>query len=379
MSPPAWPAGVRSEKLSKVTLSGLVFAVNWEDPNLDRAALGIGPHARIATVCSGACNTFAFLLDDPDSILAFDFNPAQVWLLELKAAAYRRLDHGGMLELLGVRPSARRQSLLDDLLEWMSPAANAFWRSNRRLVDGGLLASGRYERLVRAFGSMLRVIQGRRRIRGLFEERDAAGRERFYRDSWDNWRWRLLVTVCFNRIVLARAGLNADYFRFADGTSSFGESFNRRARQVMTALPVRDNSYLAQYVLGRYLDEAHLPIWLKPENFDLIRSRIDRIDARVADVRDVFRKQTESCFDGICLSNVFELMSQADADTVIPDVARVVRPGGRVTLRNLMVPRSVPDRLSHLLALDEQASRTLHAADRSFVYRSFQVYTRPQR
>ena len=96
----------------KVGLEGLLFTMNWEDPALDRAAFELEPEARLATVCSGACNTFSFLLDDPSSILSFDYNPAQVWVLELKAACFERLDYAAMLEMYGVRPSMRRKPVM---------------------------------------------------------------------------------------------------------------------------------------------------------------------------------------------------------------------------------------------------------------------------
>lgn len=360
----------------KVGLQGLLFSMNWEDPALDRAAFELEPEARIATVCSGSCNTFAFLLDDPASILSFDYNPAQVWVLELKAACFKLLDHGEMLELFGVRPSDRRRDLLQRVLPVLSPEAMEYWTRQPWLLQRGLLNGGRYERFVGVFGALLRRLQGRRRIQGLFEERDRDGRERFYDEEWDTRRWRLLFRMFFNKSVMAHRGLNPDYFHFDDGSDSFADSFQRRARQAIVELPTRENFYLAQYVLGRYLDEVQLPEYLRPENFQPIRARVDRLDIRVGDVRTTFDELPERSLDAICLTNVFELMSEQETHTVLPRVARVLRPGGRMTLRNLMIPRSVPEELADRLKLESELSRALHRQDRSFVYRSFQVYTR---
>ena len=368
--------GVPAADPAKVELHQLLFTQNWEDPALDRAAFELRPGARIATVCSGACNTFAFLLDDPSYVLSFDYNPTQVWVLELKGACFKRLGHGEMLELLGVRPSARRARLLETVLPALSPGAREYWMRQPWLVRRGLLNAGRYERFVGVFGRLLRAMQGRRRTDGLFRERDRDGRERFYEDEWDNWRWRLLFRLFFNKNVMSRRGLSPDYFRFDDGTSSFAESFARRTRQVIVELPVHDNYFLAQYVLGRYLGDESVPEYLRPEAFEPIRRRIDRVEMRVADVRDAFDGVARASFDAICLTNVFELMSEAEMAAVLPKIACALRPGGRMTLRNLMIPRSVPRELSHLLALDAERSRALHRVDRSFVYRSFQVYSR---
>lgn len=361
---------------AKVELQRLLFTQNWEDPALDRAALRLRPEVRMATVCSGACNTFAFLLDDPAYVLSFDYNPTQVWVLELKAACFRFLQHGEMLELLGVRPSARREGLLAAIRPGLSPEARAYWTGQRWLVTDGLLNGGRYERFVGMFGRLLRAIQGRRRIDLLFQPREREARAEFYDTAWDNWRWRLLFRVFFNKTMMARRGLSPDYFHFADGTGSFAESFASRTRRALVELPVHDNYFLAQYVHGHYLSEEHVPEYLRAENFDPIRRRIDRLETRVGDVRDVFDGLPPASFDAICLTNVFELMSEEETRAVLPRVARALKPGGRVTLRNLMIPRSVPPDLADLFALDDEGSRQLHARDRSFVYRSFQVYTR---
>ena len=360
----------------KVELYRLLFTQNWEDPALDRAALRIGAGSRIATVCSGACNTFAFLLDDPASVLSFDYNPAQVWVLELKAACFRVLEYHELLELIGVRPCVDRRRLLAAVMPVLSDEARAFWSAQPWLVERGLLNGGRYERFVGAFGKLLRGIQGHRRIDGLFQPRERDARIAFYQDVWDNWRWRMLFRVFFNKRMMARRGLTPDYFHFDDGSASFAGSFARRARQAIVELPVHENYFLAQYVLARYLGEDHLPEYLRAESFEPIRARLDRVEIRVGDVRDVFGTRPAARFDGICLTNVFELMSAEEMATVLPGVARALRPGGRMTLRNLMIPRSVPPELHGLLAPDDECARRLHAGDRSFVYRSFQVYTR---
>jgi S-adenosylmethionine-diacylglycerol 3-amino-3-carboxypropyl transferase len=210
----------------------------------------------------------------------------------------------------------------------------------------------------------------------LFEERDEAGRRAFFQGRWNTWAWRLLFKTFFNKTVLSRRGLSADYFVFDDGSRSFAESFANRTARALCELPVRDNPFLARYILGRFLDEDHLPAYLRLENFDTIRTRLDRLRVIQADVRDVFDDWGEGSLDAVCLSNVFELMSETETEQALAKVARVLRPGGTLTVRNLMVPRAVPPALADTLVLDAPLSRTLHGQDRSFVYSSFQVYRR---
>jgi S-adenosylmethionine-diacylglycerol 3-amino-3-carboxypropyl transferase len=357
-----------------VTLDELVFTMSWEDPALDRAAFGLSPGADVAIVTSGGCNALTLLLDDPRAVLAFDYNPTQGFVLELKAAAFRRLDYDGLLELLGVRNSRRRAALVDAALTVVSPEARAYWAVQPWLVRDGLLNGGRYERFLGHFRRLLRLIQGRRGTEALFEPRDARSRERFYDEEWDRLPWRLLFRLFFNKRILARRGLSASYFRFDDGSRSFAESFYRRASHAFRDLSVHDNYFLAQYVLGRYR-AGFLPEHLRPESFEVIRSRVDRLEIVSADVRTVF-DQRAAAFDAICLSNVFELMPADETAAVLRRVATALRPGGRLTLRNLMIPRAVEPDFFAVLCPDAARARELHAQDRSIVYGSLQVYTR---
>lgn len=361
----------------KVALDELIFTLSWEDPDLDRAAFAaISPGGRIATVASGGCNALTLLLDDPREVVAFDYNPTQVFVLELKRAAFMRLSHPELLELFGVRPSARREALLARLSTDLSTSARAFWSRQRWLVSSGLLGGGRYERFVRAFRTLLLGIQGKSTVTDLFLERDRDARVRFFDERWDGVAWRLLFRMFFNKRVLASRGLSADYFHFAAGSESFAEAFARRTKRVLTELPVRDNPFVAQYTLGRFLDEEHLPLYLRPESFDTLKERMPRLSVRVADVRNLADDYASGHFDGICLSNVFELMNEDETAKTMSRIAGLLVDGGRVTLRNLMIPRGGPAVAPGLLQLDEALSRSLHEGDRSFVYRSFYVYSR---
>jgi S-adenosylmethionine-diacylglycerol 3-amino-3-carboxypropyl transferase len=356
----------------RVELYELLFAQSWEDPELDRAALAM-KGARVATVASGGCNALTFLLDDPAHVLAFDYNPTQVWLLELKKGAFRSLAWEELLELFGVRESQGRASLLARALEGASGEARRYWSEQRWVVERGVLNGGRYERFVRAFQLLLRAIHGKRKLRALFEERTREQRAVFYDKEWDTIVWRILFRAFFNKRALARRGLSADYFHFSDGSTSFAESFARRTKRALVELDVRSNPFVAQYVLGRYLDEDHLPLSLRRESFDAIRTRLDRLEARVGDVRTVFDGRRGE-FDAICLSNVFELMSAEETAAVLPRVAGALRPGGRMTLRNLMVPRCAGSEVAGLLERNTSRGDELCARDRSFVYSSFQAY-----
>ena len=74
-----------------LAFKGLVYAQIWEDPVVDMEALAIQPGNRIATIASGGCNVFSYLVADPAEIVAVDLNTAHVALGHLKRSAIQRL------------------------------------------------------------------------------------------------------------------------------------------------------------------------------------------------------------------------------------------------------------------------------------------------
>jgi S-adenosylmethionine-diacylglycerol 3-amino-3-carboxypropyl transferase len=352
----------------QIDLDTLIFTCSWEDPESDRAALAIAPGDRVMTITSGGCNTLGLLLQDPEYIDAVDINPTQSYLLELKIAAMSQLSYPEFLEFVGLRPAADRRERYRALRQRLSASAAAFWDRNAALVEKGFLLNGRYERFVRLVGALVRLVMGRRRVRNLFVERAAAEQMEHYDRHWEIRRTRLLFDLCFNKRVLARRGLQADYFHFDDGSVSFAESFFRKFRRVAREIPIAGNYFLHLYLNGRYRSLREAPDYLREEHFATIRCRLDRIRVVTSDAKRWLAEQAPESIDCFALSNICELMSVGDTLVTFEQVARTARKGARMCFRNLMIPRTVPEVLATTITRDPELSARLLKRDRSFVY-----------
>src|SRR4051794_3425959 len=87
------------------------YAQCWEDADVLLSALDVQPGDVCLSIASAGDNTLALLTKDPGRVIAVDSNPAQLACLELRAAAYRELSHGELLELIGSVPSNDRDAL----------------------------------------------------------------------------------------------------------------------------------------------------------------------------------------------------------------------------------------------------------------------------
>ncbi len=360
--------------MGQVQLSELIFTMSWEDPESDRKALQISPGDSLITITSGGCNTLSFLLHDPGKVYAVDINPKQSYLLDIKICAMRNLDYETYLEFLGIRPSNVRREIFESIKRDLGPDSLAFWNSNARLLKKGILGTGRYERFIRIFRLLLSFMQGRSRIRNIFEQSTIDEQREYFEKTWNTCRWRGIFKVFFNKRMLARRGLSADYFQFGDSSVTFADSFFLRTKHVMTDIPVRSNYFLAQYLLGRYLTEENMPPYLLRENYEIIKSRIDRISIITADLKEWLTGRAPGSFDCLSLSNICEVMDIAGTDRTFEQIARTAAPGARICFRNLILPRTVPAHLSDTIVRDTLLSDQLLQNDASFVYSRVDAY-----
>ncbi|MBC2838995.1 DUF3419 family protein [Robiginitalea sp. SC105] len=359
----------------QVQLSKLVFTQSWEDPLCDHRALEIRKGDTVVAITSGGCNILGFLLFDPGKIFCLDINPAQSYLLELKIAAMRVLTFDEFQCFSGLTSGFDRMTLFAKVVEQLGPGATSFWASRTAIIENGFIMQGRYDRFVKFAGRVLKVLQGKDRINRLMEKKSEGEQHKFYDEVWDTWQYRAIYKLLFNKHVLARKGLSADYFHFDDGSASFAESFYRRARNAFRNLPIEGNYFLSLYVTGSYADPHQVPDYLKQEYFEIIRSRLDRLNILTTDAQSWLDNQGMEQIDCFALSNICELMSEDETNRLFEAVGRIASHRARVIFRNLIIPREVPHYLNNTIVKNEQLSRELLSSDRSFVYGKVAAYS----
>lgn len=348
----------------------LMFAQSWEDPECDLRALRPAAGETIVGVTSGGDNVLGLLLSDPAAIISIDVNPAQTWLVDLKLAAFRMLTHAEMLELFGVRRGPALQ-LYQRIRGDLPESARRYWDAHGPWFDQGLLTCGDFERYFATLRAVLRWIVGRRRLERLFALAPDEQRA-FFEGEWNNRRWRTVLRVVCSKRMLGRR-LDPSWFEHAESRGAFGAHFARLAEHVLTELPVRSNYFLAQILLGRYVDETFVPGYLRPEHFNVIRTRLDRLRLVTADISDALAALPARSVDAFALSNVFEYSPPQIFERAKYDIRRAARPDARIALRNLLAPRRLGD--DRAFEVDAPLSERLRLADRGFIYSRFEAAT----
>jgi S-adenosylmethionine-diacylglycerol 3-amino-3-carboxypropyl transferase len=346
------------------------YAQCWEDADVLLAALDVRAGDVCLSIASGGDNTLSLLSRAPARVIAVDLSPAQMACLELKVEACRRLEHPELLELVGAAPSSRRLELYRRLQGGLPRPARAFWDARTGDIERGVGHCGRFERYFQLFRErLLPLIHPRARIDALFVPRTLDERRRFYRDEWDNRRWRLLFRFFFSRAVMGWLGRDPSFFRYVEGRVA--DRILARTERALTELDPSRNPYLQWITLGRFA--GALPHWLRPESFESIRASLDRIECRVAPVEVVLAEAAPESIDKFNMSDIFEYVSGAAADRVFDDMARAGRSGGRIAYWNMLVGRHRPQRLAQRLRPVTELSERLHRSAQAFFYSTLVV------
>ena len=345
--------------------SSIHYAQCWEDADVLLGGLDIQPGDRCLSIASGGDNSLAMLARDPQSVVAIDMNPTQLFCLELKVAAFRLLEHGETLELIGSRPSSRRIDLYDKARVALGDEAARFWDTRKKEINEGIGNAGKFEGFFRIFRRLVMpLIHSRRRIERLFEPRSLDDRKRFYVEVWNNRRWRWVFRLFFSRYVMGLLGREPSFFQYVEGSVS--DRILERVEYGLTELQPNENPYLQWILLGGH--HTRLPLYLREENYDKIRGNLDRLTWRLCSLEESCESSAENSIKRFNMSDVFEYISEESYHRLIEELARVSQPGGRLVYWNMLVPRSRPKSMRHRLRSLDALSHRLFLEDKAVFY-----------
>lgn len=358
-----------SEIAGKAGFESIRYAQLWEDADVLVAALASKPGATLCSICSAGDNALAMLTLDPARVVVVDLSQAQIECLTIRMAAYRRLHHGSFLQLMGSRPSADRGALLDRVAADLPAASQAFWSQRRdAVIRHGLGGVGKFERYFRIFRSyLLPLVHGTKTVDGVLTSRPRGERERFMREQWNTWRWRALLQMFFSRFTMGRLGRDPAFFDHAEG--SVADHVARRMVHACVDLDPAKNPYLHWILKATH--SAALPLPWRPEHYDTIRARLDRLDIRHGSL-EAFVSTGERA-DGFNLSDIFEYMGADTYAQVYGSVVGAANPGARLVYWNMMVPRRLPPTFAGRVRRMPDAEEHGKQNDKAFFYSDFVV------
>jgi S-adenosylmethionine-diacylglycerol 3-amino-3-carboxypropyl transferase len=363
---------LRSRELvhSKV-FRDILYAQCWEDPEMDRIAFGTKPGDIVFSITSGGCNALAFLLDDPAKVICLDMNRFQNYLLSLKISAFKTLSYDETLEFFGVRSSKRRWNLYERLKPGLSEEEQLYWSNKKADLNRGIIHCGKYERYMHLLKNVFRILIGRKIINELFNTSCIEEQRILFRKKWDNIKWKLFCRIFLSR-AFASLLFDKAFYKYLEPSFSFEKYYRSAVRSAVTELSVKDNYFLAYILSGNYFPD-NLPVYLKKENYEIIRDRVDRIKMVTSGCQQYLSSLPGDTISKFNFTNIFEWMSIEEFTLILLETLRIAKNGAVITYRNHLVTRNRPDMFSDKIIPDMKLSLELRKKDRSFIYKAYVV------
>lgn len=366
---------LRNEIAQQMSLATIRYSQVWEDAELLRLGLEIGPEDDVLSIMSSGDNALSMLIHGARSVMAVDMSPAQVALFELKLSAIKALDHADFAAFWGARQHPDRVTLYKDALRQdLSEQAQAFWDSHQPNLELGPMLCGKLERYIHSFGQEFlpkhwstALIDALYQAKDLDEQRQLLADGAFSQAFEDDFRWY------FGREMMEKNGRDPAQFKYVEG-GDVGLYFYKRFRWVISSLPIQGNFYLESFLRAGYADLDHAPCYLRKSGFEVLKhtDALTRLSWSTDELERILSTH-EQRFNKANLSDIFEYMSPQAAEQTFIKLAQSMRPAGRIAYWNLLVPRQPGEQaLAHLKPLSN-LSQALHDQDRSWFYRAFFV------
>lgn len=353
-------AGVRHDYLR--------YANCWEDADvLLKAFRGI-QNGRFLSIASAGDNSFSLLCLDPKDVVAVDVNKVQLALVELKKAAFKTLDYDEFLLFLGFKEGAGRLDLYERVRVELDTETDAYWSNNQEMIVAGVVHGGKFERYFKLFRTrVLPLVHPRRTVNRLFDVASQEEAELFYNNKWNNWRFRALFRVFFGKWMMGHLGRDPAFLKQVE--QDVPAFLMERAKRCFTGKGVSSNYFLDYALRGSF--GVGLPHYARKENFEVIKSRLDRLTTVLGLADEV--AQNHGPFDGFNLSNIFEYLPEDDVINIVEKLQKSACHNVILVYWNLMVSRDLTKFNSSITRMYKEDLKKLLEMDKGFFYGALHV------
>lgn len=357
-----------ASNLKKVKLDFIRYANCWENPEVLLKGLNLQSNKRILSIASAGDNSFSLLCTDPELLVAFDLNPTQLYLMELKKLAIQHLSREDCIAFLGFSDHPARLKTFEIFKRQLSPEALQFWEKHLVFIESGVIHCGKFERYFQFFsGRILPLIHSREKVEALLSKKSTIEQVLFYSHKWNTWRWRLFFKLFFSKIVMGKKGRDPQFLK--EVKVNVGDFIFHQSEKHLKSPLAQDNIILRYNLTGSF--GAFLPHYLQENNYEHIRQNLPNLVLFQGNTEDAIAQFGK--FDGMNLSDIFEYMDSATFAQIAKSLHKGLNKHGIVCHWNLMVPRILSTALPGLFELNHKRSDELTQTDRGFFYRGFYI------
>jgi S-adenosylmethionine-diacylglycerol 3-amino-3-carboxypropyl transferase len=358
-----------SKVIAKTRFDFIRYSNCWEDADILIEGLRIGKGDRCLSISSAGDNSLALLVNDPACVTAIDLNIAQIACLELKISVFKNLCYTDALKFLGIIDSDNRLEVFNTLKNDLSGETRIFWEERPGLINSGIVHTGKLESFFRLMRKSLKFVHFftiKDKINKLLEKKDLKQQHAFYYNEWNNFGWRLLIKIFYSNTVLGHFGRDPNFYRYVE--QSMSDFMLEKNNYAFTSIPIYDNPYFNYIFTGNFPVHA-LPLYLRAENYDLIKSRLSRIKIVRCNLLTYIDQNPDIVYDAFNLSNIFEYMDAKEYKSAFQKILSASEKGARIAYYNAFVDRLPPEIPN--FKVNSELSKKMSEKAGAFFYKRF--------
>lgn len=351
--------------MSKAKFDFIRYANCWEDTNNLFEALDIENKTGLSVLSAGD-NTLALLIKNPKKVVAFDINKTQIYLFNLKKAGFQNLSYEDLISLLGVYETKKSYELFLSLENNMDKESFEYFKVHPEFFEKGIINIGKFEKYFQIFNKkIIPLFATRKQISKLASFKEVKEQKEYYERVINNKRLKFIFNIFFGFKVMGKLGRDKTFYNYVEEKEKSGDNLKQIFDYGITHIANYNNPYI-NYVLTNKFKEYCLPVYLKEENFQKIKERLDRIKIKNCNLLEL-----EGNYDFFNLSDIFEYMSEDEFKENLQKLNTISNKNARIAYYNMQNKRYIN---KDKFALLKDISKRLTRQTKSYFYRDFLVY-----
>lgn len=290
-------------------------------------------NGKYLSVCSGFDNTLALLLNNPEKIVCFDYNIAQIYLAKLKTLAFKKLSYKDLLIFFGINSSKKQRiDIYNQIKENLEEEVKTYFDQNIDIIKVGLIYAGKFEYYLNKVKKyILPFTHSKKTIKKFVYAQSIEEQKYIYQTKFNNKRFKTLFKIFFSEKVMSKLGREKEYFKYAkeDLSTKLKQRVDLGFNNVLNI----ENPYMQYIILGKFIT---LPEYLKEENFETIKNNIDKIELVHSEFKEVLVKDK---YDFLNLSDIFEYMDLETVKFYEELINLHTKDNAKIVFWNMIVPR----------------------------------------
>lgn len=318
---------------------------------------------RILCLTGSGTRPLDMLLSGAGEVVALDINPTQNALLELKIAAIRALDYPDFLAFVGITTSAPRWQVYERLRPDLSVGARDIWDRKRGMIEAGVWHAGKWEKLLLWNARFLKLLR-RREIDQLLSAPDIEAQARLWDEKFARGKLQMALEM-IGRDWIWRWVMREPAGEFLPPPQEVGQRLNDDFARAARSFLFRESDFARLIFRGRHDADGALPVHLRAQNYDLLRSRLDRLRIVEGGLIDL-PNLSLGAFDGFSLSDFGSYSNRSFYADCWTGIVAVAAEDARYCERIFMNDMPLP---FETIGIDQALSDALSASDKAIIYR----------